>query len=86
MNIVGTVNVFDAANRRAGIAGRVRELGGGVLDRDEPAAAVANDATAHPATFYGVHKQACEGMRGSSGTRTGAGVGIRPLRRVRRRA
>lgn len=61
VNIGGTVNVFDAAKARhvqvayassAAVYSRADEHG-------EP---VPNDAHGHPVTYYGVHKQACEGL------------------------
>ena len=42
--------------------GRVRELGGGLLDGGRLRRPGAEDADGHPSTFYGVHEQACEGM------------------------
>lgn len=61
VNIGGTVNVLDAAKTRgiqvayassAAVYSSVNDTGG----------PVSNDAIGHPVTFYGVHKQACEGM------------------------
>ena len=61
VNIIGTVNVLDAAKTRgiqvawaSSIAVYSRE--------DDHGRPVPNDAPGHPATFYGVHKQACEGL------------------------
>jgi len=45
-------------------------------DRGRP---VANDAVGHPATFYGVHKQACEGLARVFWQEEGVpSIGIRP--------
>ncbi len=41
---------------------RLRELGGGLLAGRRHRRRVPNDAPGHPTTFYGVHKQACEGL------------------------
>ena len=61
VNVGGTVNILDAAKTRgirvayassAAVFSQVDDLGG----------PVPNDAEGHPTTFYGVHKQACEGL------------------------
>ncbi len=61
VNVGGTVNVLDAAKTR-GIRVAYAELGGGLLAPRRRRPPVANDAPGHPTTFYGVHKQACEGL------------------------
>ena len=62
VNVVGTVNVFEAA-KRAGLhrvvyASSVAVFG---LSEDYPEGAVGNDAPLRPRTHYGVYKQANEG-------------------------
>jgi nucleoside-diphosphate-sugar epimerase len=79
INVGGTVNVLDAAKSRdirvayassAAVFSQVDDTGG----------AVPNDAIGHPTTFYGVHKQACEGMaRIFWQEEQVASIGIRPF-------
>ncbi|MBL8162803.1 MAG: SDR family oxidoreductase [Anaerolineae bacterium] len=62
VNVVGTVNVFEAA-KRAGInhvvyASSIAVYG---LSEDYPEGALAHDAALKPRTHYGVYKQANEG-------------------------
>jgi UDP-glucuronate 4-epimerase len=59
VNVVGTVNVFEAAKRR-GVRGLAYASSAAVYDRAD-GARVAEDAPGHPITHYGVHKQANEG-------------------------
>jgi UDP-glucuronate 4-epimerase len=59
VNVVGTVNVFEAAKRRGG-AGLAYASSAAVYDRAD-GVRVAEDADGHPASHYGVHKQANEG-------------------------
>jgi nucleoside-diphosphate-sugar epimerase len=61
VNIGGTVNVFDAAKTR-GIQVAYASSAAVYSNLDDTGGPVSNDATGHPVTFYGVHKQACEGM------------------------
>jgi nucleoside-diphosphate-sugar epimerase len=61
VNIGGTVNVLDAAKTR-GIQVAYASSAAVYSTADDVGGAVSNDATGHPTTFYGVHKQACEGM------------------------
>jgi UDP-glucuronate 4-epimerase len=61
VNIGGTVNVFDAAKTR-GIQVSYASSAAVYSKADDTGGAVSNDAIGHPVTFYGVHKQACEGM------------------------
>jgi nucleoside-diphosphate-sugar epimerase len=61
VNIGGTVNVLDAAKTR-GIQVAWASSAAVYSDRDYAGEPVPNDATGHPLTFYGVHKQACEGL------------------------
>ncbi|MDX6512645.1 MAG: UDP-glucuronate 4-epimerase [Gaiellaceae bacterium] len=59
VNVVGTTNVLDAAKTR-GIQVAYASSAA-VFSRDDPSP-VAHDADGHPTSWYGVHKQACEGM------------------------
>jgi UDP-glucuronate 4-epimerase len=61
VNIGGTVNVLDAAKTR-GIQVAYASSAAVYSNLDDPGGPVSNDAIGHPGTFYGVHKQACEGM------------------------
>jgi UDP-glucuronate 4-epimerase len=61
VNIIGTVNVLDAAKTR-GIQVAWASSAAVYSDADDDGTPVPNDATGHPVTFYGVHKQACEGL------------------------
>jgi UDP-glucuronate 4-epimerase len=61
VNIGGTVNVLDAAKTR-GIQVAYASSAAVYSSVDDTGGAVSNDAAGHPVTFYGVHKQACEGM------------------------
>ncbi|MDP9285378.1 MAG: NAD(P)-dependent oxidoreductase [Actinomycetota bacterium] len=61
VNVGGTVNVLDAAKTRGTRVAYASSAAvySQVDDRGGP---VPNDAVGHPTTFYGVHKQACEGL------------------------
>jgi UDP-glucuronate 4-epimerase len=59
INVVGTVNVFEAVKRR-GLPGVAYASSAAVYDRAD-GIRVAEDADGHPANHYGVHKQANEG-------------------------
>jgi UDP-glucuronate 4-epimerase len=61
VNIGGTVNVLDAAKTR-GIQVAYASSAAVYSKADDTGGAVSNDVIGHPVTFYGVHKQACEGM------------------------
>jgi UDP-glucuronate 4-epimerase len=61
VNVGGTVNVLDAAKTR-GIQIAYASSAAVYSPLDDLGAPVRNDADGHPVTFYGVHKQACEGM------------------------
>jgi UDP-glucuronate 4-epimerase len=61
VNIGGTVNVLDAAKTR-GIQVAYASSAAVYSPDDDLGAPVSNDAIGHPVSFYGVHKQACEGM------------------------
>jgi UDP-glucuronate 4-epimerase len=61
VNIGGTVNVLDAAKTR-GIQVAWASSAAVYSNLDDDGKPVPNDAPGHPLTFYGVHKQACEGL------------------------
>jgi len=61
VNIGGTVNVLDAAKTR-GIRVAYASSAAVYSHLDDDGRPVPNDAPGHPTTFYGVHKQACEGL------------------------
>jgi UDP-glucuronate 4-epimerase len=77
VNVVGTVNVFEAAKRR-GVAGLAYASSAAVYDRAD-GVRVAEDADGHPVSHYGVHKQANEGAARAYWRDAGlASVGLRP--------
>jgi nucleoside-diphosphate-sugar epimerase len=77
VNVVGTVNVFEATKRR-GVAGLAYASSAAVYDRAD-GVRVAEDADGHPASHYGVHKQANEGTARAYWRDAGvASVGLRP--------
>jgi UDP-glucuronate 4-epimerase len=77
VNVVGTVNVFEAASRR-GVAGLAYASSAAAYDRSD-GMRVAEDADGHPLTHYGVHKQANEGAARVYWRDGGlASVGLRP--------
>jgi UDP-glucuronate 4-epimerase len=77
VNVVGTVNVFEAAKRR-GLAGVSYASSAAVYDRSD-GVRVAEGADGHPVSFYGVHKQANEGTARVYWRDGGlASVGLRP--------
>lgn len=61
VNIGGTVNILDAAKTR-GVQVAYASSAAVYSKLDGNGGPVPNDAIGHPLTFYGVHKQACEGM------------------------
>ena len=61
VNVVGTVHILDAAKTR-GIQVAYASSAAVYSQRDDTGGPVPNDAIGHPTTFYGVHKQACEGL------------------------
>ncbi len=61
VNVGGTVNVLDAAKTRK-IQVAYASSAAVYSAEDDTGAAVGNDVRGHPVTFYGVHKQACEGL------------------------
>jgi UDP-glucuronate 4-epimerase len=77
VNVVGTVNVFEAA-RRHGVTGLAYASSAAVYDRAD-GLRVAEDADGHPTSHYGVHKQANEGAARVYWRDEGlASVGLRP--------
>jgi nucleoside-diphosphate-sugar epimerase len=77
VNVVGTVNVFEAAHR-CRLAGVAYASSVAVYDRSD-GARVAADADGHPVSHYGVHKQANEGAARVYWRDNGlASVGLRP--------
>lgn len=77
VNVVGTVNVFEAVKRR-GLAGLAYASSAAVYDRAD-GITVAEDADGHPINHYGVHKQANEGAARVYWRDDGvASVGLRP--------
>jgi len=82
VNVVGTVNVFEAARRSNGHVQRiVFASSAAVFDVDDakPGEAVAADATGHPATLYGVYKLANEGTARVYFKENGvSSIGLRP--------
>lgn len=77
VNVVGTVNVFEAA-RRHGLTGLSYASSVAVYDRSD-GIRVAADADGHPLSHYGVHKQANEGTARVYWRDAGiASVGLRP--------
>jgi nucleoside-diphosphate-sugar epimerase len=79
VNVGGTVNVLDIAKTR-GLRVAYASSAAVYSDADDDGAPVPNDAPGHPTTFYGVHKQACEGLARIFWNEEGvASVGIRPF-------
>jgi UDP-glucuronate 4-epimerase len=77
VNVVGTVNVFEAAKRR-GVAGLSYASSVAIYDRVD-GVRVAAGADGHPVSHYGVHKQANEGTARVYWRDDGvASVGLRP--------
>lgn len=61
VNVVGTVNVLDAAKTR-GLRVAYASSAAVFSHLDDHGGPVPPDAEGHPTTLYGVHKQACEGI------------------------
>ena len=79
INVGGTVNVLDAAKNR-GIRVAYASSAAVYSQVDDAGGPVPNDAIGHPTTFYGVHKQACEGLaRIFWQEEQVASIGIRPF-------
>ena len=78
VNIGGTVNVLDAAKTR-GLHVAFASSAAAYSLADETGASVPNDVVGHPATYYGVHKQACEALARIFWQEEGVpSIGIRP--------
>jgi UDP-glucuronate 4-epimerase len=78
VNIGGTVNVLDAAKTR-GIRVAYASSAAVYSPVDDTGGPVPNEAIGHPITFYGVHKQACEGLARIFWTEENVpSIGIRP--------
>lgn len=82
VNVVGTINMFEAARRMPGAQPRiVYASSAAVFDVDDatPGATLSNDASGHPATLYGVYKQANEGAARVYFKENGvSSIGLRP--------
>lgn len=84
VNVLGTVNVFEALRRRADqVRGLVYTSSIGMYhadDRDPVTGRLSVDATPHPTTHYGVYKQANEGNARVYWLEHGlSSIGIRPM-------
>ena len=84
VNVLGTVNVFEAVKRRSDRIGRIVYTSSigmfDAADADPQSHRLAADATAHPTNHYGVYKQANEGTARVYWLEDGlSSVGIRPL-------
>ena len=84
VNVLGTVNIFEAARRRSDRISQVVYTGSvgmfDAADADPGTNRLENDATAHPGNHYGVYKQANEGTArvywGENGV---SSIGLRPM-------
>jgi nucleoside-diphosphate-sugar epimerase len=84
VNVVGTVNIFEAVKRVGGITAPVvytSSIGAFAADDVDPSdGRLHEDADAHPKTHYGVYKLANEGTARVYGLEDGiASVGLRPM-------
>jgi UDP-glucuronate 4-epimerase len=84
VNVLGTVNVFEAARRRPDRIHQVVYTGSigmfDAADADPTTRRLENDATAHPLNHYGVYKQANEGTARVYWLENGvSSVGLRPM-------
>ena len=84
VNVVGTVNVFEAVKRRGDVMGPVvytSSIGMYAADDADPATGrLAAGAQAHPHNHYGVYKQANEGSARVYWLEDGVrSIGLRPL-------
>lgn len=76
VNVIGTTHVLDAAKSRD-IA--VAYASSAAVFSPQDPSPVRADADGHPTSFYGVHKQACEGLARIFGREEGVrSVGLRP--------
>jgi nucleoside-diphosphate-sugar epimerase len=79
VNIGGTVNVLDLAKTR-GIRVAYASSAAVYSGVDDHGGPVPNDVVGHPGSFYGVHKQACEGLARIFWAEEGVpSIGIRPF-------
>ncbi len=82
VNVVGTVNIFEAAKRQTERVPRiVYASSAAVFDVDDarPGETLSADANGHPATLYGVYKQANEGTARVYAKEHGVtSIGLRP--------
>jgi nucleoside-diphosphate-sugar epimerase len=79
VNVGGTVNVFDLAKTR-GISVVYASSAAVYSQADDTGGPVSNDVIGHPVSFYGVHKQACEGLARIFWHEEGVpSIGIRPF-------
>jgi nucleoside-diphosphate-sugar epimerase len=84
VNVLGTVNVFEAVSRR-GLTGRPVVYAGSIgmyspTDVDPATGRLEEDAIAHPGNHYGVYKLANEGTARIYWADSGvASVGLRPM-------
>jgi nucleoside-diphosphate-sugar epimerase len=84
VNVLGTVNIFEAARRRTERIGKVVYTGSvgmfDAADADPGTNRLENDATAHPGNHYGVYKQANEGTARVYWSENGlSSIGLRPM-------
>jgi len=84
VNVVGTVNVFDAVSRRADRIGPVVYAGSvgmfSATDLDPATGRLEPNTVAHPINHYGVYKQANEATAGIYWRENGiASIGLRPM-------
>jgi len=84
VNVVGTVNVFEAARRRLGQISSIAYTSSigiyGLGDVDKETGRLSAAASAHPTSHYGVYKQANEGTARVFWEESGLpSVGLRPL-------
>ncbi len=84
VNVLGTVNVFEAVRRRPERIGKVVYTGSvgmfDAADADPGTNRLENDATAHPGNHYGVYKQANEGTARVYWSENGvSSIGLRPM-------
>jgi UDP-glucuronate 4-epimerase len=84
VNVLGTVNVFEAVKRRAGVMAPVVYTSSIAVFADDDADPVSGrltiDASGHPRTHYGVYKQANEGNARVYWLDDGVpSIGLRPM-------
>jgi UDP-glucuronate 4-epimerase len=84
VNVLGTVNIFEAVRRRADRIRQVVYTGSvgmfDAADADPETNRLENDATAHPINHYGVYKQANEGTARVYWMENGvSSIGLRPM-------